>query len=107
MEAGAKLEEGGDPPADGHPSGRWRENARDELEERALSRAVGPDDAQCGSSLDVEGKVTQRPEGFVRVRAPEPAHEQVLKRAGALVVDCEPLRDVVEADCGLDHVLAF
>src|SRR5690349_23665841 len=45
-------------------AGRWLDDARQDLEQRALARAVAPDDADDVAVRDVERDIAQRPESF-------------------------------------------
>ena len=62
MEAGAQLEQRGHaaPPLD--VAGGGREDPADELEQRGLARAVGPDEAEGVRLLHLEADVVQGPE---------------------------------------------
>ena len=62
VEAGAHLQQAGDPAVDlGAAAGRLGD-AREDLEQRDLARAVAADDADDLALLDLEGDVLERPE---------------------------------------------
>ena len=62
MEAGSDLEQAADAAADPHPAGAGLGDPAQDLEQRALPRAVAPDDADRLAGLDVEVDVFERPE---------------------------------------------
>jgi hypothetical protein len=72
VEPGAELEQGGDPAPHADRARGGLQDATDRLEQRALARAVGPDEADGGARLDLEVDVAQGPELLlVEVGLPE------------------------------------
>ncbi len=62
------------------------------LQQRALARAVAPDDPEELSRAHVEGDVLERPEGLV-ARAAHGVQRALLERVGALLGHAEGLAD--------------
>src|SRR3989338_7744452 len=62
MEPPSQLDEGGEPPPDTKAAARLVGDAREQLEDGAFARAVGPDDAQRFTFPDAETHILQRPE---------------------------------------------
>ena len=62
VEAGPNLEERAKPAEDLSSAHRRSRDAREDLQQRALPRAVGADDAEHFAALDFERHVAERPE---------------------------------------------
>src|SRR5262245_22715266 len=73
VEPGPDLEQRGDAPFHLDLAQGRVGDPREDLEQRALARAVAPDDADDLADIHVEGDVTQRPDGFGLRTAPEGA----------------------------------
>jgi hypothetical protein len=85
VERRADLEQCPDaPPGPGPSLGRIGD-PREQLEQRALARAVAPDDADPVALLDRQGHVAQRPELLSRAAAPAP-QQRPRERFGDRVV---------------------
>ena len=65
IEARAQLQQGGDVSVHLHRSGGGAQDAGDDLQDRGLSGAVGPDDAHGLALFHVEGKLVQGEEVLV------------------------------------------
>ena len=76
VEPGAHLEQRGDPPANVDLADGGRSDAREELQQRALARAVLADDADHVALLHAEIDVPQGPDELSPVRAPGLADPQ-------------------------------
>ena len=66
VKARADLEQGADAAADLRAAGGRRHDPRQDLEQRALARAVHADDADVLAAADIERRVLQRPERPLR-----------------------------------------
>ena len=60
--------------SDAHRPARRPRDARNQLQERRLSRAVAADDAQPGAGLDLERRIAQRPDRRVDLAARRAVH---------------------------------
>ena len=69
VEAGADLQQAGDPAADDGPAGGRFGDAAEDLQQRALARPVAADDADDLALVDLERDVLEGPEDIVRVVA--------------------------------------
>ena len=101
VESGADLDQRPDPAADLKLAGRGREDPRDQLQQRRLARAVGPDDAERLSGPDVEVDVAEGPQ-FPRVRQIA-AENRLLQRPALRQPDLEDAPELARRDlAGLD-----
>src|SRR5206468_10343120 len=101
MEACAQLEQRPDRAAHLEPSAGRREDARDEAQQRRLTRSVPADEADRGSRLDVQRDVPQRPD-LLRLHVP-PANDGLLQRHVSLRVDAKATAHVLELDLAGVH----
>ncbi len=79
METCADLEQAADPAPEVDAAGRWGSDPRQELQQRALPRAVAPDDTQHLALLDFEAHLPKREELLLlvaseRVASPVECH---------------------------------
>src|SRR5262249_26465706 len=122
VEARADLEQAGDAALEkGTPLGRSR-NARQDLQERRLARAVAADDAECLALRHVEGDVAQGPHEVTAsavcpvvglgelecgvgtaAHVRPPAREILPQRRAADLPETVSLRKALDADRGLAH----
>ena len=101
MKSGAQLEQGRHSTVDRHSTAGRGQDAGCELQEGALPRPVAPDNPNRRTGLGSKRNALERPELFSTTTA-ESSEKQVAERAGALMVDSEALRDVVELNRGSD-----
>src|ERR1700751_914737 len=78
MKAGSDLEQRAGPAVEPHFADRRRGDLRDDLEQRALARAVAADDADDLARFDGERNVLERPKTFrgrgaIAIAANDPA----------------------------------
>ena len=64
MEAGAHFEQARNPAIENHAAFRWRRDAREDLEQRALARSIAADDHHNLAAVDGEGNISQRPQNI-------------------------------------------
>src|SRR5665213_72571 len=102
IEPDSQLEERRHAPGEAHPPRIRRVDARQDLEERALTAAVGPSDAQKLARLDVKADILQRHQVAVPRGAPEMS-DPVLERGTAIQWDPKHLGDVLDGDCRICH----
>ena len=98
VEAGAELEQRGEPAAGDDLALVGLQDPGDALQQRRLARAVVAEDADGRALLDVDVDVVERDEVLER-DAPEVDH-LLLQRRVVLVVEPEVLRDVPDLDRG-------
>jgi hypothetical protein len=103
VEAGAELQQGGEPAAALDVAGVRGEDPADHREQGALARAVGADEPERLGGLELERHALQRPELLHVLLAPAHVDESLLERL--VLVDRELLGDVVHADDRRGHVL--
>ncbi len=100
VEAEAELEQRRDPADDEDPPCARRHHSGDQLQERALARAVPPDHPDGLAGLHLEGEVAQRLE-FVEEEPPLESPDRVLlERADAFSGDAVSHRHLLEPDRG-------
>ena len=97
-----ELEQRSEPASSLHVAGLGRKDASDDLEQRALARAVAPDDAEGLARAHVEGHVAQGPELF-RVLATTPEVDHTLLER-LVAADGEALGDIRHPDDRHGHV---
>jgi hypothetical protein len=96
VEAGAQLQQGGQPAAALHPALVRGQDPADHLEQGALAGPVGPDQAQGPGRLELEGHVLEGPELLTVLAGPAQAGQPLLERL--VLVDGELLGNVVHPD---------
>src|SRR3954452_16792521 len=100
MEAGAQLEQPGDPSALADDAFRRPKDPRDHLEHGRLARAVMADQPERAALRHLERHIGQRPE----VLGARPAAQHaLLERGRFLAVQAEALGDVDDLDRGRAH----
>ena len=99
VEARAELEEGGDAAVDLDLAGRRTQDAREDLEQRALAGPVGAGEPHRLAAVDDEVDVAQRPE--VVLDPVLPLDDPLLEARRATLVSGELLADVRGPDEGL------
>src|SRR5690606_30796593 len=95
MEAGAQLEQRGDPPTGAHHPRARAQRAGHTLEQGGLARAVVPEQADGLALEDRERHVVEGEELLGPAPAPD---EALLQRPGAVVAQLEALGDPVDLD---------
>ena len=99
LEPGTELEHRRQVPADDDLARGGLQDAGDALEQGRLARAVAADDAEGLACLNVELQVPKRPEVFVGHMSR--MQEALLQGGVLLLVEAEPLRDVLDVDRSL------
>src|SRR6185436_4934227 len=94
-EGAAEVEERADAAVRGHPSGRGRQNAGDEMQKSRFADAVRTDQADRLATANVEADVAQNGK---RLRPSAARRECIAKPQKRRRVESELLRDVVESD---------
>ena len=102
VKARAQLQQAGDATEGFNVPARRFQDARDELEQGALSRSVLADERQSLAGLYLKRDVLERPElGAVAVvGSPERAQHQLLQRARSVVAQLELFRYTADRDGG-------
>ncbi len=112
VEAGAHLEQAADAAAQLDAPRRRLGDARQDLEQRALARAVAADDAEHLAAPHLEVDVAQRPDRFAPRRAPAPAPQRSAQRGAERLperrvalrgADPEALAESLDANGGFAH----
>ena len=80
MEAGAELDQRGDPAVDAHAAAGRLEDAGDELEQRRLARAVAADDAERFAAVDGKRNVSHRFDARLRRQRQIALEQRALER---------------------------
>ena len=101
VEAGAQLEQRGDAALHAHLPARRPDDPGDDLEERALARAVHADDAEGRAARDLDAHVPERPQ-LVVVR-PAAAPQGLQEPMAGVRVDPVGLGDRLDPDAGRPH----
>jgi hypothetical protein len=102
MEPGADLDHGGDLPGEGDRALGGCGDPPEQLEQRALSGAVPPDDADGFAAADLEGDVAKSPELLVGGTAAEEAGE-TRRAAAARTPDVIALGHLLAPDVDRAH----
>ena len=105
IETGAEFQHGHDIAAAFHRALRGLHDAGDDLQERALARAVAPDEADRLALLHLKRDVLQRGECAVLQLAAQRRGDKLLERQDLVVVHAEPHRHIGNADhCVVVHI---
>ncbi len=96
VESGTELEQRSDASGELDVTGRRRERARDELQQRGLARAVAPDDSHRFAFAHLERHVAQGPE--LAEELTPAAIQHLLQPIAGLVVDLVALAQVLGAN---------
>ncbi|OQA42175.1 MAG: hypothetical protein BWY52_02294 [Chloroflexi bacterium ADurb.Bin325] len=110
VEAGTHLQQRADPAVDLRPAAGGLGDAREDLEQRRLARAVAADDAHHLAAPDLEGDILERPElvgGGGGMPAAEYAAQRIAQGVVALLerADAVELGEVFDPDGDVGHGL--
>jgi hypothetical protein len=115
MKSGSNFEQRPDSAIDLGASVSRLRNARENLEQRALPRAISPDDSNDFAFANIEAHIAQRPECLERFSAAECPLPQCPRKRDDLFLKCAirlplertrdavRLREPLDANCGFAH----